>query len=110
MSRAKVERWLDWVAKHDSDNAFNDGRSMVPADNDGGVFPVETSYVHLGSVHRADCSVRHPIDARVSSNTHTFGALRNVLRSRYAKLHTKKPRLRRSCAAGAPLRMRVVAR
>ena len=50
---------------------------MVPADGDGGVFPVESSYVHLGSVRHADASVHHPIDARISAATRTFGALKN---------------------------------
>ena len=46
-SRAEVERWrLDWVAKHDPDNVFNDDRSMVPTDGANGVFPVELSYLH----------------------------------------------------------------
>ena len=62
---------------------------MVSADGDGGVFPVGPSYVHLGSVRHADASVRHPIDARISAATRTFGALKAVLRSRYTHLHTK---------------------
>ena len=89
-SRAKVERWrLDWIAKHDPKNVFNDDCSMVSADGDGGVFPVELSYVHLGSVRHADANVYHLIDARISAATRTFGALKTVLRSRYAHLRTK---------------------
>ena len=50
-SRVEVGRWrLAWIAKHDPDNVFNDDKTMVPANDDGGVFPVESSYVHLGSV------------------------------------------------------------
>ena len=57
---------------------FNDDSSMVPADDDGDVFPVESSYVHLGSVRHADASVHHPIDKRISATTRTFGALKTV--------------------------------
>jgi len=89
-SRAEVERWrLDWIVKHDPDNVFNDDCSMVSADGDGGAFPVELSYVHLGSVRHTVASVRHPIDARISAATRTFGALKTVLRSRDAHLHAK---------------------
>ena len=39
---ARQGHWrLAWIAKHDPDNVFNDDRSMVSADEDGGVFPVE---------------------------------------------------------------------
>ena len=44
-SRAEIGHWrLAWIAKHDvPDNVFNDDRSMVSADKDGGVFPVNSS-------------------------------------------------------------------
>jgi hypothetical protein len=89
-SAADSARWRrNWINENDTNHKQSTLATPIPVDEEGGYFPTDTSYVHLGSYRHGDGQVGHTVKNRLAAAHKFFGAARSIFRSRWASRESK---------------------